>query len=246
MRCKINISLTLKKYFHSQFELVGMREQESRNINTLSTYLTQLHSIADKLRKNFDINLSKYPEFRLLRVMRNYMHHEDDVEEVRTHVILQPQVSLYHTEHVIIPINFWAKCLKNLIDTNTRLENHPQHNGKKKFLAKEIDSITEICDCFDLLENIEEFCKSACLKCDGKIVELGFDIYKFVYNMSNILVHEFNNHPELESLLEELDIDETYSIENNIPKYDMGSTPGVNCILTTKGYIFPINIESAI
>ncbi|WP_055034319.1 hypothetical protein [Vibrio metoecus] len=242
----MNISLTLKKYFHSQHELLDMRNKDERDINTLSTYLTQLHSIADKLRNNFDINLSKYPEFRVLRVMRNYMHHVDDVEETRVYVTLQPEVSLYHTEHVIVPISFWAKCLKNLIETNTRPEGHPQYASKKKFLDKELAGITDICDCFEVIESLDAFCKPARLKCDGVIIELGFDIYKFVYNMSNIIVHEFSEHTDLAFILDEVDIDGTYSIDNNIPKYDLFSRPGINCILTTQGYIFPTRIEPAI
>lgn len=242
----MNITLTLKKFFHSQHELVDMRNKEDRDINTLSSYLTQLHSIADKLRKNFDVNLSKYPEFRVLRVMRNYMHHVDDVEETRVYAILQPEVSLYHTEHVIVPISFWAKCLKNLIDTNTRPEGHVQYASKKKFLDKELDGITNICDCSDIIDNLEAFCKPALLKCDGVKVELGFDIYKFVYNMSNIIAHEFTAHPDLAHLLDEVDVDETYSVDNNIPKNDLSLPLGVNCILTTHGYIFPTKIERAI
>ena len=242
----MNISLTLKKYFHSQHELLDMRNRDERDINTLSTYLTQLHSIADKLRNNFDVNLSKYPEFRVLRVMRNYMHHVDDVEEVRAYVSLQPEVSLYHAEYVIVPISFWAKCLKNLIETNTRPEGHPQHASKLRFLDKELDGIADICDCFEVIEHLDAFCKTAQLKCDGVAVELGFDIYKFVYNMSNAIVHEFSNNTELAGFLDEVDIDDTYSLSNNIPKYDLSSRPGVNCILTTKGYIFPAKIEPAI
>lgn len=239
----MNISLTLRKYFHSQCELLDMRNKDNRDINTLSTYLTQLHSIADKLRNNFDINLSKYPEFRVLRVMRNYMHHVDDIEEVRAYISLQPEVSLYHVEHVIVPMSFWAKCLKNLIETNTRPEGHPQHTDKKRFLDKELNGITDICDCIDVIKNLDAFCKPAYLKCDGIVVELGFDIYKFIYNMSNSIVHEFGNNSELTSFLDEVGIDDTYSLHNNIPKYDLFSRPGVNCILTTKGYIFPEKIE---
>ena len=214
----MNISLTLKKYFHSQHELLDMRNRDERDINTLSTYLTQLHSIADKLRNNFDVNLSKYPEFRVLRVMRNYMHHVDDVEEVRAYVSLQPEVSLYHAEYVIVPISFWAKCLKNLIETNTRPEGHPQHASKKRFLDKELDGITDICDCFEVIEHLDAFC----------------------------IVHEFSNNTELAGFLDEVGIDDTYSLSNNIPKYDLASRPVVNCILTTKGYIFPAKIEPAI
>jgi len=171
------------------------------------------------------------------------MHHVDDVEEIRVYAMLQPQVSLYHMEHVIVPISFWAKCLNNLIVTNTRPQGHPQYMSKKKFLDKELDGITDICDCFEIIENIEGFCKPALLKCDGKVIELGFDIYKFVYNISNIIVHEFNHNPELAHLLAEMGIDEIYSLENNIPKYDLSAHLGTNCILTTKGYIFPSSIQ---
>jgi len=235
----MNIGLSLKKYFHSQYELLDMREKDKRDINTLSTYLTQIHSLADKLRNNYNINLSVYPEFRVLRVLRNYMHHVDDVEELRMYAVLQPQVSLYHMEHLIIPINFWAKCLKNLIDVNTR-------QGKQKFLNKELSGIQEISDSSDIIENLENFCSPVFLKCDDEVIELGFDIYKFVYNMSNIIVDEFRKHSDLQHELLDIDIDDSYSIENNIPKYDLSSHAGVNCILTLNGYIFPTTVELAI
>jgi len=235
----MNIGLSLKKYFHSQDELLDMRDKEKRDINTLSTYFTQIHSLADKLRNNYDINLSKYPEFRVLRVLRNYMHHVDDVEEFRMYAVLQPQVSIYNMEHLIVPISYWAQCLKNLIDTNS-------HPNKQKFLKKELSGIQEISDCSDILEHLDAFCSPVFLKCDGKVVELGFDIYKFVYNMSNIIVHEFQNNNDLCQELSLVEIDDSYSIDNNIPKYDLSCHAGTNCILTLNGYIFPTKVERAI
>lgn len=242
----MNISLSLKKYFHSQFELVDIRKKENRDINSLSTYLTQVHSMADKLRENYGIILSKYPEFKVLRAIRNYMHHVDDVEELRMYANPQPNVSSYHVEHLIIPMNYWAKCLRNLINENTLPEHHPQYKNKKKFLKRELEGILDICDCTEIIKNLDLFCSPAYLKCDGKIIELGFDIYKFIYNTSNIIVHEFRNNNILIQELRLIDIDDSYTIENNIPKHDISSPLGMNCILTLDGYIFPKEIQRII
>lgn len=39
----------IDRYFHSQRELLDIRHSEERDINTLFTYLNNLHSTADKL-----------------------------------------------------------------------------------------------------------------------------------------------------------------------------------------------------
>ncbi|MEM5548052.1 hypothetical protein [Pseudoalteromonas fuliginea] len=69
-------------YFHSQNEIVDIRESELRDINTLFSYLNNLHSLADKMKDKFDIKLANYPEFKVLRILRNYFHHVDDIDEL--------------------------------------------------------------------------------------------------------------------------------------------------------------------
>ncbi|MFW1308596.1 hypothetical protein ACEV7Y_23020, partial [Vibrio parahaemolyticus] len=54
----------IDRYFHSQYELLDFRYSEDRDINTLFTYLNNLHSTADKLKELFDCNIKTTPEFK--------------------------------------------------------------------------------------------------------------------------------------------------------------------------------------
>lgn len=236
----------IDRYFHSQNELVDIRDKKQRDINTLFSFLNNLHSLSDKIKKQFNVQLSEYPEFKLLRILRNYFHHIGDIDELRMFVNIQLDVSPYHTEQIIIPLRTWAEAVSNFIDKNTIPKTSNNYKSKQVFIRKELDSILDICDCVEVLDNSKLFCKKLLLKCDNVVVELGFDIFKFVYNISNIIADECRNIPELASkkVIEELD--ENYRADNNIPKHDLMVSPGVECILTTQGYIFPTIIEKAI
>ena len=82
----------IDRYFHSQSELLDIRHTEDRDINTLFTYLNNLHSTADKLLELFDCNIKTAPEFKMLRIIRNYFHHVGDVDEIRLHVKVEENV----------------------------------------------------------------------------------------------------------------------------------------------------------
>lgn len=47
----------IDRYFHSQRELLDIRHSEERDINTLFTYLNNLHSTADKLLELFNCSI---------------------------------------------------------------------------------------------------------------------------------------------------------------------------------------------
>ncbi len=234
------------RYFHSQNELVDFQERELRDINTLFSYLNNLHSISDKLKDQFSIKLAPYPEFKILRILRNYFHHVGDIDEIRMYLNIQPGVSPYHAEQVIIPMKIWAEAVNNFVVKNTLPETHKNYDSKQKFIKKEFNAILDICDCVDVLENPKLYCKPLKLNCDNRDIELGFDIFKFVYNISNIIADECKNNSKLSSKKVICQLTEDYTSANNIPKYDLQVMPGVNCILSTKGYIYSEVIKQAI
>lgn len=236
----------IDRYFHSQNELVDIRYKEQRDINTLFSFLNNLHSLSDKIKDQFGVKLSENSEFKLLRILRNYFHHVDDIDEIRMFVNLQPDVSVYHTEQIIIPMRVWAEAVNNFVEKNTVPKTNKRYISKQNFIHKELDSILDICDCVDVIKNPNLFCRPLLLNCDGVVVELGFDIFKFVYNISNIIADECRKIPDLKSKKVVKELDESYRADNNIPKYDLKIRPGIECILTTEGHIFPMTIEKAI
>ena len=238
----------IDRYFHSEKELLDIRKKEYRDINTLFSYLNNLHSSSEKLRDNFDCILSKYPEFKVLRILRNYFQHVDDIDELRMYANLKKDMTLSHHELLVIPMQIWAEAVENFIKKNTVSEKRPDYQKKQAFIKKELDSILEICDCVDILNNSSKFCRPLKLNCDNDIVELGFDIYKFVYNISNIIADECRKIDDLTPKLKALAIDQFYTAKNNIPKFNLSShaCDCNNIILTTKGYIHPKLVAPAI
>jgi len=242
----MNSNTFVERYFHSQDEMVDIRVKEQRDINSLFTYLENLHSLSDKMKSKFNTMIAIYPEFKLLRIIRNYFHHVNDVNEIRMFVNIQPDVSPYHIEHIIIPRRVWAEAVSGFIDKNTVPITDKRFATRQRYIDKEIDSILNICDCVDILRNPKSFCQPLLLSCDGVVIELGFDLFKFVYNISNIIADTCRNIPELASKKVINDLDEGYRKDNNIPKYDLMINSGAKCILTTQGYIFPNTIEKTI
>lgn len=237
----------IDRYFHSQNELLDIRFSENRDINTLFTYLNNLHSTADKLKELFDCNIKDFPEFKVLRMLRNYFHHGNDVDEIRMAVTVDKEIIVSHSQHIIIPLETFAKSVKFFIDNNTVPEGHKNYKRKMDFVSKEMASISECFDyCADLLNNMVACCDKPSLKLDGKVYELGFDMYKFAYNVSNLIADKCRSINMLASkkVIEELD--DTYTISNNIGKYDVQCRPDSAPIMTTEGFIYPSNIEPAI
>ncbi len=149
-----------------------------------------------------------------------------------------------HAQHLIIPLETFSKSLKSFIDNNTLAENNRNYKKKQAFITKEIDKIQEGWDgCADLLENIDIYCNKARLRLDGEVYELGFDMYKFVYNITNIITEECYKIPELLDKNIIKDLDSSYAIKNNIEKFNMLCHPNHIPIITTEGLIFADKYE---
>ncbi|WP_185266481.1 hypothetical protein [Halopseudomonas xiamenensis] len=237
----------IDRYLHSQYELLDFRFSQNRDINTLFTYLNNLHSTADKLKELFGCNIKDTPEFKILRTVRNYFHHIGDVDEIRLYVSAGENTIVSHSQHLIIPLETFAKSLKSFIDNNTAPEGHRDHKRKKAFIESELGSMFI---CFDygpeLLQNLEKFCNRPSLKLDGKIYELGFDMYKFVYNITNTIADKCREIEELKVKQAVIDLDSSYTSSKNIEKLDITCSPANAPIMTIEGFIYPNKIEAAI
>lgn len=216
------------RFFHSSNELTDMIMTGERDINTLNSFLTNLHSLNDRLNKEFSISLSAYPEFKLLRMIRNYMHHQGDVDDVRVYVTLN-QFSLSHAELIIIPTAVVARALLSF----------QQHSKSKPDLyRKEVDAISGFIDGFNLIEeDAERFGADPEFVINNEKVKPGFDIFKSVYNITNIIADICRDNPILAEKKCVIDLSSDHATTNKIEKYNMQTLPGVEPILTTKGYI---------
>ncbi|GGJ52036.1 MULTISPECIES: hypothetical protein [Pseudomonas] len=120
------------------------------------------------------------------------------------------------------------------------------YNAKAQFVKKEMDSIAEIFDyTANLMQDLEVFCQKPSLNLDGKNYELGFDMYKFVFNITNIIADKCRDIPELQSKRVIQDLDWAYRAANNIGKHDVLCSPFNVPITTTKGFIYAKKISRA-
>lgn len=237
----------IDRFFHSQYELLDLTKAESRDSNTLYTFLNCLHTAADRLKEELGCDIKVYPEFKVLRLVRNYFHHVGDVEEVRLQVFVEPNVIVSHSEHLIIPLETFAKSVKSFIDKNSLPEHHKNSAKKKAFVDKEMSSISEIFDyTADLLANLELFCNKPSLKLDGVIYELGFDLYKFIFNITNIVADKCRKIDQLKEKNVVAGLDWSYTANGNIGKYDAHCHPNKVLVTTTQGFVFPTKIEAVI
>jgi hypothetical protein len=234
------------RYFHSQRELLDFRFAEDRDINTLFTYLNNLHSAADKLFEIFNCNIKIYPEFKILRIIRNYCHHVGDVNEIRLHVKVGENVFVSHSQHLLIPLEVLAKSVKSFMKNTIPDPKSKNYKTKVKFVDDEMESIAEIFDyTADLRQDLEIFCQKPKLNLDGKNYELGFDMYKFVFNITNIIADKCRGIPELEHKQVVQDLDGACRAENNIGKHDVLCSPFNVPITTTEGFIYAKKISRA-
>ena len=233
----------IDRYFHSQYELLDIRFSEERDSNTLLTYLENLHSTGDKLKDLFKCDIKGMPEFKLLRLIRNYFHHVGDINEQRMLVSFEGKAVGSYSEHVIIPLESFARSIKSFIDNNTVSKKNRNYQKKIDFISKEIASINEFFDCQPIVENLSSFCENPQLKLDGVIYSLGFDMYKSIYNMSNIIAEKCRAIEELNCKKVILELDDSYMVKNNIEKNDTLCHLNHIPILTTKGYVFADSIE---
>ena len=79
---------------------------------------------------------------------------------------------------------------------------------------------------------------------DDNKYTLGIDIFKYVYNISNIIADKCRTIDDLKNKEIILNLERTYSEEYNIPKRDYLGMPENIPIMTTKGFVFPKNCET--
>nr|WP_321258950.1 hypothetical protein [uncultured Pseudodesulfovibrio sp.] len=237
-------SLFLEIYFLNAAKLLDIRLVEERDITLLFNYLDSLHATRDKLKGQFDIDIASNPEFILLREIRNYFHHVGDVEHIHFWSAF-PEAVPSALQQIVIPVSCVAKALINYRDKfNGGPEKRQRQHAKK--VKKDFKRITEIHDCRPLLEHIDIMAEKPWLRCDGETVELGFDLFKCIYNITNHVADACRPYLSADVFAELPYVDETFTSANNIEKYDLLVRPGVEPILTINGYIYPTTIERAI
>lgn len=237
----------IDRYFESQRALLRLDTIEEHDVNSLFTNLNNLHSTADKLKELFDCNIKDYPDFKLLRTIRNYFHHVGDVDHIRMFVSIEENVQFDCVQHLIIPLETFAKSVKSFIDNAMVPQNDRQYQKKLKFVSKEMASISECYSCNnDLLTNMEVFCNKPSLKLDGVVHELGFDMYRFIFNITNLIAERCRAIEELAGKPTIIELGDEYSVSNNIDRIDMFCTPDKKPITTTKGMIYARHAELAI
>jgi len=217
----------IDRFFESSFELMDKRFSKQRDGNTLYTFLSNLHSLNDRLDKDFNLNLLNYPEFKILKHLRNYYHHEGDVNEIR--VFFNHKNFLFsHAEMIIVPIHIIAKAFKLFL------------SGKMQaWKVEEKKSLTEYChDLIYVFDDLDGFSRDPKLVHKGEEYSGGFDLYVPIYNVTNIIASVCRDIPELfdKPIIQKLGCD--YDIDNNIEKYNLTVPLGVRPVLTTKGFIF--------
>ncbi|HEK0666395.1 TPA: hypothetical protein SMP26_001887 [Proteus mirabilis] len=217
----------IDRFFESSFELMDTRFSEKRDGNTLYSFLNNLHSLNDRINKDFKITLTHYPEFKLLKHLRNYYHHEGDVNEIRVFFNCKGLI-LSHIEMMIIPTHIIAKAFRLFF------------SGKMpKWKIEEKEALIEYChDLSYIFDNLDGFCNDPKLYHNGEFYSSGFDLYSSIYNVTNIISNICRDIPELciKPIIKNLDA--TYDIKNNIEKKNLICPLGVKPVLTTKGFIF--------
>lgn len=83
----------------------------------------------------------------------------------------------------------FAKALKNFID-NTKNE---------KYLKQQIELMCEFIE-YEIIARVDEIVNLPKISIDGKAYELGIDVFKYVYNISNIIADECRKIEDLKNL----------------------------------------------
>ncbi len=134
-----------------------------------------------------------------------------------------------HNRHLIISLEDFTKSFKNFID-----------NSNKQYKDKQIELITEYIE-INIIDNAEQLCNIKNILVDGNKYELGIDIFKYVYNISNIIADKCRNIDELKNNEVILNLESTYTEYYNISKRDFLCMPENIPIMTTEGLVFPKN-----
>lgn len=197
-------------------------------MTTFMNYLENLHSLADKLKDRFECSIKDIPEFIILRVIRNYFHHVDDIEDHSLQVEIEEWGIYENNRHLIISMKDFAKALKNFKD-NTK---------NKKYIENQLELMGEFIE-YEIITRVDEIANLPKISIDGKDYELGIDVFKYVYNISNIIADECRKIDELKNMEVILNLESTYTKEYNIPKRDLLCSPGNIPVMTTEGLVFP-------
>jgi len=219
----------IDRYFESESILLKIEHTEKRNINTLITYLEMLHSTGDKLKDKYQCNIKNISEFIILRIIRNYFHHVNDIENYSMFVEIEEWGIYEYNRHLIIALKDFAKSLKNFMD-----------KSNKKYQDSQIELITEFIE-VDIINKAEELCDIKDIIIDENTYSLGIDIFKYVYNISNFIADKCRNIDELKDKKVILNLEPTYTEYYNISKRDLICSPVNVPIMTTKGLVFPKN-----
>lgn len=225
----------LDKYFENEAILLKIEYSEKRTMATFMNYLESLHSVADKLKNNFDCNIKDTPEFVILRVVRNYFHHVNDIKDYSMFVEFEEWGIYENKKHLIISIKDLAKSIKSFRD-NTK---------DKKYFDKQIEIMSIFIE-NEILLRFDEFSTFPKFTVDdnNEVYEVGIDLFKYVYNISNIIADRCREIEELKSKKVICELEETYTSLYNIGKRDLFVMPSNVPILTTKGFVFPKNKSS--
>ncbi len=218
----------IDRYFESEAILLKIEHSEKRSMTTFMTYLESLHSVSDKLRDKYNCKINNVPEFVILRTIRNYFHHIDDIEEYSMFVEFEEWGLYENNRHLIISVKDFAKAVKNFID----------NNGNKKYVKKQLDLMREFIEP-EMIDIVDELVNLPKIHIDGKDYELGIDIFKYIYNISNIIADKCREIDALKNKDVILNLKETYTSVFNIPKRDLICMPESIPLMTTEGLIFP-------
>lgn len=223
-------------YFENEAILLKAEYSEQKSISTLLNYLNSLHSTADKLKDKLNCDIKNIPEFIILRVIRNYFHHINDIDDFSFYIELEEWGIYENNMHLIISFNDLLKAIKHFINQNTK---------KDQYLKKQIQLMQEFLDS-NFFDNIDELLTIYRILIDDKEYQAGVDIFKYVYNISNFIADKCREIDEVKNKFVIKNLHFTYTILNNIPKKDfIGCVENIP-IMTTSGLIFPKTIESTI
>lgn len=224
----------LNIYFENEAILLKADYSEQKSISTLLNYLNALHSTADKLKSKFNCDIKNIPEFVILRILRNYFHHVDDIEDYSLFVEVEEWGIYENSKHLIVSLNDFLKAIKHFMNKNTK---------NAQYLEEQIILMQEYLE-NSFFNDIDELLTIDSFLIDGKEYKVGIDIFKYVYNISNFIADKCRKVDCLknESIIEKLDF--SYTISNNIPKKDFIGCPENIPIVTTLGFVFPKNIKN--
>ncbi|MFG0242451.1 MAG: hypothetical protein ACF8R9_06695 [Phycisphaerales bacterium JB054] len=227
------------RFFAASFELTSIQQAQDRDGQSLFTFLEALHSLADRFVAEYGVRLHDVPEFVLLGVVRNYMHHVGDLTEFRLSIVPSDEFIPGTSQQIIIAASQVAASIANY---RSRAGKSPKRRDE---CERRLSLILEFADCEPLLSQTDQFVPHAKLKLDGRVYDLGYDLFKAIYNVTNVVADICRETPSLCETAFVQQIDTTVTASNNLPKYCLTARAGVDPILTTRGFVVASRIERA-